>query len=265
MVKKIRILFLFVALFFLMVPLAAYGANSNLVYDQAGLFSSEEIQEFQLSLEKMKQDYGMDFILVTTDNAQGKSAKDYADDFYDGIYGPDHDGAIFYIDMDNREIRVSASGKAIDYLTDYRKEKILDVAIEGMKKGNYADTARAFIFSTAKYMAQGIPENQHRQGVKNNTLSSVEAAISFLVGGGIGAGYFRRNKKIYKGTPTPNNFGYRKNSSTNFGIVTDNLFNSYTTSRTIPRNTGGGGGDSGVSSTYTSSSGGTHSSSGRGF
>ena len=74
--------------------------------------------------------------------------------------------------MDNREIRVSASGKAIDYLTDYRKEKILDVAIEGMKKGNYADTARSFIFSTAKYMAQGIPENQHRQGVKNNTLSS---------------------------------------------------------------------------------------------
>ena len=116
MVKKIRILFLFVALFFLMVPLAAYGADSNLVYDQAGLFSSEEIQEFQLSLEKMKQDYGMDFILVTTDNAQGKSAKDYADDFYDGIYGPDHDGAIFYIDMDNREIRISASGKAIDYL-----------------------------------------------------------------------------------------------------------------------------------------------------
>ena len=39
MVKKIRILFLFVALFFLMVPLAAYGADSNLVYDQAGLFS----------------------------------------------------------------------------------------------------------------------------------------------------------------------------------------------------------------------------------
>ena len=55
MVKKIRILFLFVALFFLMVPLAAYGADSNLVYDQAGLFSSEEIQEFQLSLEKIKQ------------------------------------------------------------------------------------------------------------------------------------------------------------------------------------------------------------------
>ncbi|MBP5793935.1 MAG: TPM domain-containing protein, partial [Spirochaetaceae bacterium] len=70
--------------------------------------------------------YNKEAVIVTTSDAQGKSAEAYADDFYDENdfgTGSGKDGVLFLIDMDNRKIHVSTSGSMIDYLEDWRIEK----------------------------------------------------------------------------------------------------------------------------------------------
>ena len=125
MMKKRQIsLILFLCLFILPISLAF--AETPLVYDQAGLMSSEEIESLQGELERINGKYNMDLIIITTDDAQGKKSLPYGDDFYEEIYGIDHDGGYFLMDMDNGEVTVSFSGKAMDIFTDGRQEAILD-------------------------------------------------------------------------------------------------------------------------------------------
>ena len=66
------------------------------------------------------EESGWNVYAVTTDDAQGKSATAYADDFFDEHSTEQEDGVALLIDMDNREITISTCGIAIRYLTDSR-------------------------------------------------------------------------------------------------------------------------------------------------
>lgn len=239
-------------------------AEENRVYDEANFFTEEEIVEFNNHLEKIKEQYNMDFILVTITDAKGKTAKDFANDFFDSKYEIDHNGGILFIDMDNREIRVSASGTAIDYLTDYRQDQILESALAYVKDENYSEASRGMIRRTEEFLYAGIPSNQHRvPEEKSQRLSVMDVLAGLGVGGAVGGGFFNVNKRRYKGSPKENTFYYEKNSIVNLSNSQDNLVDTRVTSRIIPVSSDKK--DSGQSTTYKSSSGGTKSSSGKKF
>lgn len=126
------------------------------VYDYAGLFSDSEsarLEEYALSIENAAR---TEFYVLTINDAEGKSSMDYADDFGDnGAFGYEKKYGtyiVMLIDMDNREVYISTSGNAIEYLNDYRINKTLDAVFEYMPDGEYYKAAMAYLETAYKYM-----------------------------------------------------------------------------------------------------------------
>lgn len=239
------LLTLLVCVLFLAFPVQA---ESSRVFDEAGLFTQQEKQ----SLEELTKQYiektSLDLVIVTTDDTQGKSTRAYADDFYDdnrfGI-GADRSGALFLIDMDNREAYISTHGKAIRILTDRRIREITDAAAKKVGAGAYEEAAEIFLEKTDGFV------NPNRLGMGLGLL-----AISMVIGAvAVGIVVYR-----YQHAFKADQYELRENSRTNLTNRQDIFVRKYVTSRTIPKNNGGGG-----SSTHTSSSGSTHGGGGSRF
>ena len=102
---------------------AVFAADTPYVYDQGNLFSYSEADEISEKIESLTDSCDMTFAVVTTLDAEGKSAQEYADDFYDehglGV-GDDYSGMLYLIDLDNGELYLSTSGQMIRYITDER-------------------------------------------------------------------------------------------------------------------------------------------------
>lgn len=270
--KRILIPFLLVALvFFSSVSLAV--ETDRLVVDDAMLFSSSEESMLEEAAAGLSDQYDLDIVIVTTDDSQGKTSREYADDYFDyqGYgRGNDYSGILFLIDMDNREVYISTSGEGIRYLTDDRIEKILDeVFNSGLTEGDYYGAASGFLRKTEEYLKAGIPSDQHtvEEGREKNRLTLVEAALSFLASLGIGGGFYGSVKSGYRIKKPPNPFSYRNNSIVNLADKGDRLVDTSVTSRIIPRTPppGSGGSSSGRSTVHRSSSGRMHGGGGRKF
>ncbi len=91
---------------------AAY--SKELVFDRADLLDKSQEKELTEKAQSLSVQYQADFVLVTTDDAKGKTAQAYADDFYDEHkFGYDEEygrGLLLLIDMDNREVWLSIDG-----------------------------------------------------------------------------------------------------------------------------------------------------------
>ena len=94
--------------------------------DDADLLTDSEEQELNTELDEISEKQQCDVVVVTENSLDGKSAQDYADDFFDAI-AENGDGVALLIDMPNREICISTGGIAIRYLTDARIEDILSL------------------------------------------------------------------------------------------------------------------------------------------
>ena len=142
------------------------AAAPERVVDLADVFSDEHVSQLAGEADQLGQAYGMDIVIVPTADAQGKSARDFADDFFDeqgyGV-GADYSGILFLIDYDNREAYISTSGQGIRYLTDQRIEAVLDAVYTGLSADNPYAAAGAFLDTTGSYLAAGIPSDQYTE------------------------------------------------------------------------------------------------------
>ena len=105
----------------------------------------------------------MDLAIVTAGDAMGYGGQEFADYFYDdnGLgEGSDKSGVLLLLDMDNREIAVSTSGKMIRYLTDVRVETILDDVYERMVDEEYYEAASVFLSDVEVCYENGIAGDQ---------------------------------------------------------------------------------------------------------
>ena len=99
------------------------------VYDEADLLSDDEEEQLSLQIQKLSDTYDMNFVVLTIDDAEGKTATEYADDFYvdKGYTVNDRKGgAIYLVEMDNREVRVEADQDMQYYQIDKRAEEAID-------------------------------------------------------------------------------------------------------------------------------------------
>ena len=60
-----------------------WAAEGTRVFDEAGLFSAEEVQELETRIDEVRDSQDADLAVLTVEDAQGESAESYADDFYD--------------------------------------------------------------------------------------------------------------------------------------------------------------------------------------
>lgn len=122
------------------------------VYDFAELFTGDEEKQLYDKIQEYIEKYDMDMAIVTINENNKMSPQVYADDFYDyNDFGTNdsYDGVLFLIDMDNRHLYMSTTGKAIDKYNDSRIDSILDVVYGYMSDDDYFDAAMAFVKEAA--------------------------------------------------------------------------------------------------------------------
>lgn len=283
MMKRIKILLMMLCLCVSLFAGFEVSAEENYVYDQADLLTEDEELELQSRAEVMKDTWEMNFVVVTTDNAEGKTSMEYADDFYDVHFpeGSEEDGMLYLLDMDNREIYLSTSGLAIRYLTDGRVESVLDEAFECVADGDYYGTFRAFFDASENYLYEGIPDGQYNYDVNTGEIDYYEedseedysspmridvyefvfAFFAGLIPALITVLIIKLTYRMQK----RKDLEYDAYTDADISLTekTDRLINTFITHRVIVEDDNDDGGSR--SSVHTSSSGGSHGGGGRSF
>lgn len=288
--KRLSIILLAILLILNWLPAFALDTDIK-VYDDADLFSDSEEKALSESAQALVEKTKMDIVIVTTSDAEGKNSEAYADDFYDyNGFGLDDEfsGILFLIDMDNRNVWISTTGKCIRIFTDDRIDNILDGIMSYIYDQAYAGGAEYFLNMVDFYIGngqntanQGIPSDQYNYDRDTGETSYYmdtpeykwEQAVKslpklFLIGLGVGAGVVGIMSIGTKGVKTTNASTYLDFNSFNLLDNRDIYIRTDVTKRRIETDSGGGGGHSGGgsrSTTHTSSSGRSHGGGGRSF
>ena len=97
------------------------AAETPHVKDALGLFTEEETQTLEAMIEEIATEYAFDTVIVTTDDTEGKSSRDFADDYFDyGGYGigEERSGILLLINMEESEVWLSTRGKGLEFFTE---------------------------------------------------------------------------------------------------------------------------------------------------
>lgn len=264
-----KVMTAFLLLILLGVKTEAAETSVSQVFDQADLLSDSEIADLETRTAELKEQYKMNFVVVTTDDAEGESVRAYADDFYmeNGFYNNgENGGVLFLIDMDNREVALSTAGDMIYYLTDERIDWVIDAGYDDLAEGHYHNCLYSMIENTRSYLEQGIPSNQYTYDEetgkikKYRSITVTEAVIALagaLAAAGIVCGFIVAKYRFRLGTYK---YSVRDKSRIHLTVQNDRFVNQVVTTRRIPKDpppSSGHGGSSGRSTTHTSSGGGT--------
>jgi uncharacterized protein len=246
-------------------------AAGPLVVDLADVLSEPQESALASAASELGSLYQQDIVIVTASDTGGKSARDYADDFFDdngyGV-GAERNGILLLIDLDNRDIYISTSGSGIQYLTDQRIESVLEaVFAQDLGGGDFYGAAQAFLAKTGEYLAAGIPSDQYSVDEKEaKRLTWWDSLIGLVAAGGSGLGFMGSVRQRYKTKYRRQDFDFRSNSLVHYAVQNNQLLNTRVTHRLRPvQDTSRASGSGGRSTTHTSGSGRTHGGGGRGF
>ena len=254
--------------------------TEQFVFDKADLLTAEEEDELNDMANDLAGNFNMNFVILTTDNAEGKEAEAYADDFYmdNGFYDDGKDGgAIYLIDMDNRRVQVETAGdmKSL-YITDDRVEGIIDAGYEDVEDGAYATAFEAMLNATADYIENGVVEDKYNYNedsgigeyadydtgkrIRRITLAEFLIALGIALAAGgvavscvVGTYYLKWGKYEYP---------YKDKAKLKIRRKRDDFIGSHVSRRHIERESNS---DSGMTTTHDSSGGGNFGGGGRDF
>lgn len=123
--------------------------------DDAGLFSKSEEAQLNERLAQVRDEYSFEIVIHTTNSFYGKSAQEYADDYYDENgygYGTSKDGCILVINDIERKWFLSTCGTGIILIDDERLEHMQDAFQPKLKDKQYYDAISIFLDYMVKYL-----------------------------------------------------------------------------------------------------------------
>lgn len=254
---------------------ASFAASFG-VHDHAGLFDGAEYEALLKKAQSLSEASEVDIVIVTIDDAEGKTSRDYADDYYDySGFGPD--GVLLLIDMDNRNAYISTSGTIIRYLTDSRIESILDVVVAKLADGGYYSASVEFLNRTEGYIKTGIPDGQHNYDPETGEIDEYEDAevvksltvgeiiVSLAIGSAVGLAVVGGIKRGYSMKTAGYRYAYASKGSLELSEEADELIDRHVTRTVIHIHHDNNGVGGSRSTTHRSSSGKTHGGGGRSF
>lgn len=220
------------------LPLAAFAAGSY-VNDSAGLLTFAGIQVLEEECVSFHNEYGMDLAYLTVESLGGRSAVDYADEYFERYYGPD--GVLFLIAWAEREWYISTSGSAIQALSDHDLMAIEEEIIPYLSSGQFDDAFFHFQVILPDYLA--------------NKPDSDFSIVFSLLAGGIIAGIVILIMRSSMNTKRPQRSAanYETDGSYHLRQHQDLFLYSNVAKRPRPQNNSSGG-----SSVHRSSSGRSH-------
>ncbi|MGE5703742.1 MAG: TPM domain-containing protein [Clostridia bacterium] len=155
----------------------------QLVYDEAGLLTQEEVDELNTMANQIGAGRETDIIIVTSPNTENVDVMKMTQDFYDehapGYDKPHGNAVILALDMKNREVYLAGFYKAKTYLDDQRLEQIREKISPDLTSGNYLNAFQTYIETVDNYMG-------FRPGVNPDNLffnGWFQMAVSLLIGG----------------------------------------------------------------------------------
>ena len=260
-----RLSLILLALFMLLTLCApALASSLPLVVDDAALLTASEKTELTAEARRLSEKYRMDVVIFTTGSLGGKTALNYAADYYDGKgygQGDDHDGVMLMLSMQDRDWCILTTGSGIQAFTDYGIEVISDDIVPYFSGGDYAGGFKRFLHDADVFLAQaekGEPYDIHNTVQLRSPFERALGAWVYLLIGAvlvaaIGLGILMIGMKTAK--PQYSAAHYVKDGSTQIARMQDlYLYHTQTRVRVQKESSGGGGG----SSTFTSSSGTSH-------
>ena len=284
MVKRVIVLLFIIP--FVLAGAKAVSAGQR-VFDQAALLTAEETQLLEEDISTLAEQSRLDIAVVTTDDAEGKNAREYADDFYDDNgfgMGEQYDGLLLLIDMDHREVYISTSGRAIGIFTDARIDAMTDTSVSFLAEQDYMGAAEAFLDDVRRYAAAESDDSKKDEGTAGNPASGATLparpsqpaqtdhalptlaeilvyAVIALAAGGIFCGVTYSRYRSPKHNPP---YPYSAKGELDLTSQEDVFVNQYITQQRIP-DPPSNSGRSGGSSTHVSRSGRTHGGGGKRF
>ncbi len=269
-----------VSLLFAAAPTAlAAESGEQFVFDKADLLTTEEEDELNDMANNLAENFNMNFVILTTDDAEGKEAEAYADDFYmDNGFSDDgkDGGAIYLIDMDNRRVQVESAGDMkVRYITDDRVDGIIDAGYEDVKDGAYAAAFEAMLNATVDYIEDGVVDGKYTydedtgeydyydtgKEIHQITLAEFLIALGIALAAGgvavscvIGTYYLKWGAYEYP---------YKEKAKLKISRKRDDFIGSHVSHRHIEHESSSS--DSGMTTTHDSSGGGNFGGGGRDF
>lgn len=127
------------------------------IVDDADLISADEEATLDAYLESESKKLNFDIVVLTVDSLDGKTAEEYADDYYDynGYgYGESHDGCLLLVAMDDREWHLSTTGYGITALTDAGIEYISNHFLDDLSNGDYINAFNMYAYLVSTFVEQ---------------------------------------------------------------------------------------------------------------
>ncbi|MBM4764647.1 TPM domain-containing protein [Bacillus sp. B15-48] len=223
------------------------------VYDYAHLFSASEKEELEAKASSLSSQLEIDFIVVTIDDNEGKSSRQYAEDFYNAHhfgYEQTSDGVLYLLNMDEREVYIYTRDRAYDYLPDFRIEEILDSVYPYLGEEKFSESVHVFMDEVERMMdspesdfdSVAVPQDYRGAGTSSERSLLEELGIYLLISIAVGAitvGIMSINNK---GRSTVNERTYLENNSFVVTKRVDRHYNTRVTKQRIQKNNNSGGG-----------------------
>lgn len=237
------------------------------VVDEAELLSAEEEGTLLEKLDEISERQKCDVVVATVNSLEGKTAMEYADDFYDynGYgYGENRNGILLLISMEDRDWWISTCGYGITAFTDAGQEYIADRFRPLLSDGDYNGAFTKYADLCDAFITQARTGEPYDSGhLPKDSVSPFwifgDLAIGFLIAFFMGSRKKAKLKSVRKQVAAQD---YTRPGSMVVAAQSDYMVNRTVTSRIIPRDDDHSGGGS---STHSSSSGTTHGGSGGKF
>ena len=237
---------------------ASVSAALPAVIDNAELLTQAEQNKVESKTVRLRE-RGYDIVILTmTGGYGGKSVVAYADDYFDyngyGI-GSDRTGVLFLVNMTERDLYISTSGKAINALTDRNIDRMLDKVAPYFSDGEYYDGFLLILSELDYYFTA------YENGTPTNTEELLGAAAVCIVIGFVIAVLITLGMKNGMNTARLSRDAVYAINRDSFRLSRQRDVYLYSRTRRIPRSDSSSGG----SSTHRSSSGRSHGGGGRKF
>ena len=164
---------------------ASQEAGVRLV-DMADLLNDEEEKQLSAKLNYVSDDHGMDIVVVTTDNLEGKEPKAYADDYFDyNGYSPN--GVLLLVSVDgSNKWHMSTTGTAIEIFNDEARAYMSDRFVECFSDGEFMDGFMIYVKGCDEIltMSENGETYKDRLGYKAIIISLVLGfVVAFIMAG----------------------------------------------------------------------------------
>lgn len=161
MMRFNKMLVLILAVLFLLMPFhsIANAQSTNqkqFVYDYAQLLTSEEKAQLESLSSKLSEERNTAFLIITLNGTDNQDIVDYTKEFYDEQapgYDKKHGNtAMLLIDLQERDVFLSAFKKGKLYLGNNRLTKIRESITPDLSAGNYYEAFTSYLNLTHEYM-----------------------------------------------------------------------------------------------------------------